>query len=82
VHHEIVLVDLRSTRAYAQEHIEGAVHSQFDDFLKAVVVEAWLKYKHQRGIVLICDTGHMSGSPLISWWRTRDWDGSSACEGA
>jgi rhodanese-related sulfurtransferase len=54
------LVDLRSADAYAAGHIDGARHWQFDDFLRAVVVDREFDGDRDREIVLICDTGHMS----------------------
>jgi rhodanese-related sulfurtransferase len=57
---DMSLVDLRSPDAYAAGHISGATHSQFDDFLKALVVDRRFDQQRHQEIVLICDTGHMS----------------------
>jgi rhodanese-related sulfurtransferase len=51
---DLLLVDLCTIDAYADGHIEGAVHKQFDDFLKAVVVEGSLDHRRSREVVLIC----------------------------
>ncbi len=61
-HNEAVIIDLRERASYAKGHIDGAVHHQFDDFLKAVVVDgAYDEHRQQnREIILVCDTGHMS----------------------
>ena len=55
-------IDLRDGARYAQGHVAGAVHHQFDDFLRAVVVEGAYDEHRRTGreVVLVCDTGHMS----------------------
>jgi rhodanese-related sulfurtransferase len=57
---KMTLVDLRAASAYDAGHIKGARHWQFDDFLKALVVDREFDKDRHKEIALICDTGHMS----------------------
>lgn len=61
-HDRPLIIDLRDGARYAQGHVAGAVHHQFDDFLRAVVVEGAYDEHRRTGreVVLVCDTGHMS----------------------
>jgi rhodanese-related sulfurtransferase len=57
---ETTIVDLRTEKAFAKDHIPGSQHSPFDDFLREVVVESRFADQRNNNIVIVCDTGQMS----------------------
>ncbi len=57
---DTLVVDIRDEKEYRKGYIAGAVHDQFDSFLKAVVVEQRYDEHRDRELILVCDTGHMS----------------------
>lgn len=55
-----LIVDLREKERFEKSHIEEAISSPFDDFLRDVLVEEKYSDSLEKEIVLVCDTGHMS----------------------
>jgi len=56
----VLVVDIRDSEKFNDDHIKGAVSCPFDDFLKQVLFDGKYDDLHHKDIVLVCDTGHMS----------------------
>lgn len=59
-HQDLMIVDLRSTRKYRQNHIKEAISHPFDDFLKSILIDGKYREFKTRDLVLVCDTGQQS----------------------
>lgn len=57
---ELLLVDLREPKHFAEGDIAGVLHRPFDDFLREVVVDDKYADYRDKDVILICDTGLMS----------------------
>ncbi len=57
---DLLIVDLRDEEKYEKGHIEGAVPSPFDNFLKSILVDGEYGEFKEKKLTLVCDTGHKS----------------------
>ena len=57
---DVLIVDLRETEAYENNHINGSISRPIDDFLKEIFQGAYSSKKTDLKIVLVCDTGQLS----------------------
>ncbi len=55
-----LIIDLREKHKFRAAHIEDALSHPFDDFLKAVLMDGQYADHAQKGLILVCDTGHQS----------------------
>jgi len=56
----VLIVDLRETKTYEKNHINGSISRPIDDFLKEIFEGTYSSKKTDLKIVLVCDTGQLS----------------------
>ncbi len=56
----VIVVDLRETKDYEKNHIDGSISSPFDDFLKSIYDGTFSTPKTGQKTVMVCDTGQLS----------------------
>ena len=57
---KISIIDLRESEKFETSHIQNALSSGFDHFLKEVLIDGKYMDDLDREMILVCDTGHMS----------------------
>jgi rhodanese-related sulfurtransferase len=56
----VLIVDLRETKDYEKNNIDGSISRPFDDFLKSIYEGTFSTPKTDQKTVLVCDTGQLS----------------------